>query len=237
LQSSKDARDIIHSDPRPIMLSLTNVVSKSLQFTPRDTTQSSLQQTCIATLTEAQPGVHEDRAEPGKKHFTVLLVSEDRQLYSMVRSFLEHAGLCVFVCSCVERAENTFLPRHDIDMWIIDADSLGALGLYLAVRLRDFLSDLPILLLTGEELNQSVLLKLVHNAWLRLEKPLSPTKLLAAVHGALAGNNITTRVQDSPDSVVSHPEDGHQLPSAQFQVQADWLSALIAINIGNRPRD
>jgi len=219
------------------MLTSPNTVSKSFQFNPRVATQTAAQQTCIATLTEAQPDVHEDRAEPEKKRCTVLLVSEDRQLCSMVRSFLEHAGLCVFVCSSVERAENTFLPRHDIDMWIIDADSLGALGLYLAVRLRDFLSDLPILLLTGEELNQSVLLKLVHNAWLRLEKPLSPTNLLAAVHGALSGKNITTRVKDYPDSAVFNTENGHQLRSAQIQVQADWLSALIAIKLGNRPRD
>ena len=218
------------------MLTFPNTVSKGFQFNPRVATRTATQQTCIATLTEAQPKVYEDRAEPEKKRFTVLLVSEDRQLCSMVRSFLEHAGLRVFVCSRVERAENTFLPRQDIDMWIIDADSLGALGLYLAVRLRDFLPDLPILLLTGEELNQSVLLKLVHNAWWRLEKPLSPSNLLAAVHGALSGKNITSRVNDCPDSAVSHTEDGHQLPSAQIQVQADGLSALIAINFG-RPRD
>jgi len=214
------------------MSNLPNFES-SFQVNQREFSRNSLQATCIAPSSEPQRRMRDDKPEPEKRRSTVLLVSEDHQLCSMVRSFLEHAGLAVFICSGVERAESTFLHRRDIDLWIIDADSLGAHGLYLAVRLRDLLADAPILLFTGEELNRSILLTLVHNRWSTLEKPVSPTRLLAAVHNVLTGikkNRTKTLDADIPPS-----EDKHRHSQNNIQLQSDWLAAFTGRNILNCP--
>lgn len=117
----------------------------------------------------------------------IVIVSDDRYFCALVRSYLESAGLCVFVCTTSERAENLFLSRCDMDLWIIDVQALGIEAVYIATRVSELSPGIPLLVIDGPRSDQAPLCALLPESWALLKKPVELLDLLASVHRMLEG--------------------------------------------------
>ena len=115
----------------------------------------------------------------------LVLLSSDDRLCILVRSYLQHLGFCVFTCAGVDRAERRFLERRDIELWLVDVETLGIEAMYLAARVREVHSEVPIILISGLEQTDSDVQRCMWQNWIRLRKPIQLPDLLAAIHRAL----------------------------------------------------
>lgn len=124
----------------------------------------------------------------------IVIVSDDRYFCALVRSYLESAGLCVFVCTSSERAESLFLSRYSIDLWIIDVQSLGIEAVYVATRVSELSPEVPLLVIDGPRSDRASLRALLPEFWVPLKKPVELPDLLASVHCMLEGGRRPKRV-------------------------------------------
>jgi two-component system, chemotaxis family, chemotaxis protein CheY len=148
----------------------------------------------------------------------LLLFSTDDQFCAMVRSFLQHLGFSVFTCSSADRAERQFLRRCDIDLWLVDVEALGIEGLYVATKVRDLHSEVPIVLISGVHRDNSIEHLLVRN-WISVRKPIPLPDLLATIHHALSAE---------PGMPATKPKhDGKDF------FETSWLNRLIQIHSMN----
>lgn len=115
-----------------------------------------------------------------------VLLSADHPFCILVRSYLQHLGFCVFTCSSADRAEQQFLERRDIDLWVVDADALGADAMCLASRVRDLHAELPIVVISGAGQEECVPRTFSWQGWIRIRKPIQLPDLLAIIQRALA---------------------------------------------------
>ena len=78
-----------------------------------------------------------------RRSIKCVLLSDDHQFCVLVRSYLQHLGFCVFTCSSSDRAEQQFLDRRDIDLWVVDIEALGVDAMCLAPGCAIFMRNFP----------------------------------------------------------------------------------------------
>ncbi len=140
-----------------------------------------------------------------------VLLSDDHLFCVLVRSYLQHLGFSVFTCSSSDRAEQQFLERRDINLWVVDFDALGVDAMCLAARVRDFHAELPIVVISGAGQEGSATTPFPWHKWIRISKPIQLPDLLAIIQRALAA---------VPETLALKPPGGcHEEPS-----ENEWMN-------------
>jgi CheY-like chemotaxis protein len=126
---------------------------------------------------------------------TILLVDDDPDIRSLTRTFLKHEGYHVHSCGDAERAGQIFRGLLEqsagIDLLITDFYMPDRTGMDLALELKSFRHDLPVLLISGGFMAIEQLDQLRASNWNFLSKPFAFTDLLAAVHLILGNSEAT----------------------------------------------
>lgn len=141
---------------------------------------------------------------PVRRSIKCVLLSDDHLFCVLVRSYLQHLGFCVFTCSSPDRAEQQFLGRRDIDLWVVDFEALGVDAMYLATRIRDLHAELPIVVISGVDEDGNAAAPLSWHEWIKIRKPIRLPDLLAIIQHALA--NLPASSQLAPDPGGCDPE-------------------------------
>jgi CheY-like chemotaxis protein len=124
---------------------------------------------------------------PERRSQEVLIVSSDHEFCSLVRSYLQASGLQVFTCSSPDRAEATFMDRCEIDLTLIDVQSLGIGAVLFALQFNETKPEVPILIIEGARPDESVLSGFfLNDGWTTARKPVKLPALLATIHRLLA---------------------------------------------------
>jgi DNA-binding NtrC family response regulator len=116
---------------------------------------------------------------------TILVVDDDADIRSLIRTFLEHEGYNVCTSGDADRAVQIFHRSTHIDLIIIDYNMPHRSGLELALGLKSIQPSLPILIISGAFLHPEQLDQLRSQGWNFLAKPFSLPQLLANVHEIL----------------------------------------------------
>jgi len=117
---------------------------------------------------------------------TILVVDDDSDIRSLIRTFLQHEGYNVHSCENADRAVRIFRRSPGIDLLITDLSMPERTGMDLAREIKSIRPTLPILIVSGiimadAELEQMRLLN-----WNFLPKPFSLPQLLTEVHRILS---------------------------------------------------
>jgi len=133
--------------------------------------------------------------EPLQK--TILLVDDDPDIRSLMRTFLEHEGYSVLTSGDADRALQIFRSAQqnsiEIDLLLTDFYMPNRSGIELALELKNLRQDLPVLLISGAFLGSEYLDQLQQQGWTFLRKPFVFPDLLAAVHLILEDNIQSNR--------------------------------------------
>lgn len=141
-----------------------------------------------------------------------VLLSDDHLFCVLVRSYLQHLGFCVFTCSSSDRAEQQFLGRRDIDLWVVDFEALGADAMCLAARVRDLHAELPIVVISGAGQEDSAAAPFPWHEWIRLKKPIELPDLLAIIQRALAKFPVASHLEVIPRGCDPDPHENDWMP-------------------------
>jgi DNA-binding response OmpR family regulator len=115
----------------------------------------------------------------------ILIVDDDPDIRSLIRTFLEHEGYLVYTSGDADRAAQIFQRIGSIDLLITDYSMPDRNGVDLAHELLSIRPDLPVLVISGllmdvDEMNQ------IESGGLKfLPKPFSLPRLLSEVHNIL----------------------------------------------------
>ena len=132
---------------------------------------------------------------PVRQSIKCVLLSDDHLFCVLVRSYLQHLGFCVFTCSSSDRAEQQFLDRRDIDLWVVDFEALGFNAMCLAARVRDLYAELPIVVISGAGQEGRVATAFPWHEWIRIKKPIQLPDLLAIIQRALAEFAVASHLE------------------------------------------
>jgi two-component system, chemotaxis family, chemotaxis protein CheY len=129
---------------------------------------------------------------------TILVVEDDPDMRSLIRTFLEHIGYRVYTSGNADRATQLFRSSPHIDLLITDLYMPGRSGLQLAHDLKAMREDLPILMISGGYLDplQTALLK--QQGWSFLAKPFLLPDLLSTVNQILKSHGPTEELHPTP---------------------------------------
>lgn len=134
-----------------------------------------------------------------KQVIKLLLLSTDGAFCILVRSYLLHLGFSVFICTSAERAESLFLERYDIDIWLIDVQSLGIEAMYFATKVHDLHPGIPIILISGAQRSESCLQRLFWQNWIQIRKPIGLLELLEKIHRVLSSTTASPKTMEQSD--------------------------------------
>lgn len=142
--------------------------------------------------------------------WTILLISNDDDHRVRTRAFLESKGFLVFSSADVKCASEVVFCARDVNLLIIDEDSLGARGLELASELTSNRRNIPVVILTGTLTPSEVFEEIRSRGWRRLRKLLPLTALLAVMlqeldGGVRPGRLREHRVKEKADIVLFPP--------------------------------
>jgi DNA-binding NtrC family response regulator len=116
----------------------------------------------------------------------ILLVDDDAEIRSLMRTFLEHEGYSVFSSGDAERGTQIFRSVLQIDLLVTDLYMPGRSGLELGLELKEMRHDLPVLLISGGLVMDEQMAKMQAEGWSFLGKPFRLPEMLATVHRILA---------------------------------------------------
>jgi CheY-like chemotaxis protein len=147
---------------------------------------------------------------------TILLVSSDHTMRTMLRSYLGSMGYLVFGCADAPHAAQVFHNGSVIDLLLLDLHMLGSSALELAAELTAENSNLPVAFITGPGTGQTVLSAIQRRGWNFLCKPVLLAHMFALIQQALGRQEAPRRKPSKapPARVVSFPLGGE--PAAQF---------------------
>jgi DNA-binding response OmpR family regulator len=117
--------------------------------------------------------------------YAILVVDDDPDIRSLIRTFLKQEGYVVYACGDADRAVQIFQRRGGMDLLITDYSMPERNGVDLAHDLLSIQPNLPVLVISGllmdvEEMNQ------MDRGGLKfLPKPFSLPRLLSEVHNVL----------------------------------------------------
>jgi len=120
-----------------------------------------------------------------RKSAKILVVDDDPDIRSLIRTFLEHEGYTVHVSGDADRAAKLFSRSTDIDLVITDYSMPQRSGFDLARELRSLRPSLRMLIISGAILSSGKLDQMQAYGWRFLTKPFSLPRLLAEVHSIL----------------------------------------------------
>src|ERR1700722_5773806 len=117
---------------------------------------------------------------------TILLVDDDPDIRSLTKTFLEHEGYRVYSSGDAGRAAQIFRSAPKIDLLVTDLYMPHRSGMELAIELKGLRSELPVLMVSGGQVDGSQKTRLQEEGWSFLAKPFRLPELLATVHRILA---------------------------------------------------
>jgi CheY-like chemotaxis protein len=112
----------------------------------------------------------------------ILLVDDNVSLLPAFSEALSHAGYAVVAASNGSQAELRAAVEPTFDLLITDYNMPGMTGMELASRLTQRQPDLPILLISGDKLDDLAAAILSSRRWRFLLKPISYAELISTVH-------------------------------------------------------
>ncbi len=148
------------------------------------------------------PPLHPDKPSPDFAPSTILVVEDDPDMRSLIRTFLEHIGYRVFTAGNADRAAQIFHSVPHIDLLITDLYMPGRSGMDLAHELKTQHHDLPILMISGGLVDQLQSSELIQQGWSFLAKPFLLPELLTTVSQILKSHGPTEQLQPT---AVRHP--------------------------------
>jgi DNA-binding NtrC family response regulator len=116
---------------------------------------------------------------------TILVVDDDSDIRSLIRTFLEHEGYCVHTCEDADRAVHIFRRSQNIDLLITDFSMPERTGMDLAREIKSMSPTLPVLIVSGLIMAPVEMEQMRIRNWNFLPKPFSLPQLLAEVHRIL----------------------------------------------------
>jgi DNA-binding NtrC family response regulator len=116
---------------------------------------------------------------------TILVVDDDSDIRSLIRTFLEHEGYNVNTCEDADRAVHIFRRSPGIDLLITDFSMPERTGMDLAREIKSIRPSLPVLIVSGIIMAGAELEQMRIRNWNFLPKPFSLPQLLAEVHRIL----------------------------------------------------
>jgi|UPI0004799037 DNA-binding response OmpR family regulator len=120
-----------------------------------------------------------------KRPARILVVDDDSDIRSLIRTFLEHEGYIVYVSGDPDRAAKIFARTPDIDLVITDYSMPQRSGFDLARELRSIRASVRVLIISGAIVSAGQCDQIETQGWKFLPKPFSLPRLLAEVHGVL----------------------------------------------------
>ena len=137
----------------------------------------------------------------GREAACVLVCEDDPDIARLLESMLTSAGYVVHLAPTLERARR-LLGEHHYDAVTLDlilADGESAV-LITEIRARPTTQNLPIIVISGSQSQLGPAAVLVSDV---IRKPFAEDRLLAAVHSALSGKQLSIpsvlHVEDDPD--------------------------------------
>jgi DNA-binding response OmpR family regulator len=116
---------------------------------------------------------------------SILLVDDDPDIRSLIRTFLEEEGYGVYTSGDADRAVQIFQRRGGVDLLITDYSMSKRNGIDLAQELRSSHPNLPVLVISGLLMDTAEMNQLEVSGLKFLSKPLSLPRLLSEVHNIL----------------------------------------------------
>jgi two-component system, chemotaxis family, chemotaxis protein CheY len=117
---------------------------------------------------------------------TILVVDDDSDIRSLTKTFLQHEGYEVFSSGDADRAVQIFQRLPRVDLLVTDLYMPQRSGVELALELKGLQRELPVLMISGGQVEGGDRLRLYEQGWSFLAKPFRLPELLAAVHQILA---------------------------------------------------
>jgi len=142
--------------------------------------------------------MHLESQSISRRRSKILVVDDDPDIRSLIRTFLEHEGYIVYVSGDANRAAQIFRRSPGIDLVITDYSMPQRSGLDLAKELSALRLSLHVLIISGVLLQDSQLDRMQTQGWRFLSKPFSLPQLLSEVHSILESapyaNNSATLI-------------------------------------------
>jgi len=121
---------------------------------------------------------------PSTAH-SILLVDDDPDIRSLIRTFLEDEGYRVYTSGDADRAVQIVQRRDGVDLLITDYSMPKRNGIDLVQELRSSHPYLPVLLISGLLMNAAEMNQMGIDGVKFLPKPFSLPRLLSEVHNIL----------------------------------------------------
>ena len=122
----------------------------------------------------------------------ILVVDDDADIRSPIRTFLEHEGYHVYTSGDANRAAQIFRRAPQIDLLITDYYMPYRSGMDLALESKSIQPTLPILMMSGAYLGHNQFHQLRAEGWNFLAKPFTFPQLLANIHEILSTTQAIT---------------------------------------------
>jgi len=116
----------------------------------------------------------------------ILLVDDDPDIRSLIRTFLEHEGYLVYTSGDADRAAQIFQRRGSMDLLITDYSMPNRNGIELAHELHALQPELPVLVISGLFMDDDEMNRMETRGFKFLPKPFSLPDLLSRVHDVLS---------------------------------------------------
>jgi len=159
---------------------------------------------------------------------SILVVDDDREILSLLRSFLNKHGYDAHTAERTDMADK-ILSNQKMDLLILDVMMPGEDGLSYCRRVRSH-SDVAIIMLTalGEETDRIVGLEIGADDY--LPKPFNPRELLARVKAVLrrSGHNGSDGVNDTPHRIVLFENWELNTAKRELRSSANVMTSLTA---------
>jgi len=123
---------------------------------------------------------------------SILLVDDDPDIRSLIRTFLEHEGYIVYTAADADRAAQIFQRRKDVDLLITDYSMGKRSGIDLARQLHCSRPNLPVLVISGLVMDVEEMDRMKIRGLKFLPKPFSLPRLLSEVHEILNPSRYQT---------------------------------------------
>src|SRR5208283_1774405 len=132
----------------------------------------------------------------------ILIVDDDQEVLQVLRDLIEFAGYDVTTASEEEKALIA-VQNEPFDLSIVDLQLQRLNGIDLMKKLRCFLPDMPVLILTGYGTIESAVEAMKQGAYGYLTKPVDPDDLRSHIEKALEDLRLTAEI-DRLKALLAH---------------------------------
>lgn len=116
---------------------------------------------------------------------TVLLISEDDHVRSMLRGYLEHVGYAVLICASSLHVSDVLLSYHDLDLLVADIETDSQGILLLGKQLVSRYPRLSVLMISGFSENGQMQETVESRGWTFLRKPIMLPDVLRSIRDTI----------------------------------------------------